>query len=68
MANWWNYKQAGELPPEVVERMWRALAHIGECASIKHPGHVDFMNKDAIAELALSALPSDEDKPRSEAA
>ena len=61
---WSNYKQAGDLPPEVVERMWRALARIAACAGVTHPGHVDFMSKAEIQELALSALPSNDDKPR----
>ena len=59
MTAWWNYKQAADLPPEVVERMWRALDRIAEGANpALKPGYPDFMNKAQIAELAKSAVPN----------
>ena len=42
---WWNYKLAGDLPPDAVERMWRALDTIARRADVPHPGNVDFITK-----------------------
>lgn len=55
---WTNYKQAADLPPEMVEKMWRALDGIAESCEKKHPADVDFMTKDQIKNLCEKASPS----------
>ena len=58
---WQNYKQAKDLPADVVERMWRALDRIAEACECKHPADISFMSKDAIRETARQAAPHNED-------
>lgn len=55
---WTNYKQASDLPPDLVEKMWRALDSIAEACEKKHPADVDFMTKDQIKKLAERSSPS----------
>lgn len=57
MAAFTNYKQAKELPPEIVERMWRTLDAIAEACEFKHPADPEFMTKDQIKAAAQRALP-----------
>lgn len=53
----WNYKQAKELPPDIVERMWRTLDMIAESCERKHPADPEFMTKDQIRSACLRAIP-----------
>ena len=52
-----NYKQAKDLPPEIVEKMWRTLDRICVACEQKHPADPDFMTKDQIKMACESALP-----------
>lgn len=62
MPKWMNYKQAANLPPEVVERMWRTLDRIAEGANpALKPGYPDYMNKAQIVAAAKRAVPQDDD-------
>ena len=64
---WWNYKQAADLPPEIVERMWRALDQIAEGAnpSLK-PGYAAYLNKAGIVAIAKKAAPNAADVSKAE--
>lgn len=67
MTKWTNYSQAADLPPHVVERMWRALDRIADGANpALKPGYPDFMNKAEIVATAKAAVPCDSDNPRAE--
>lgn len=55
---WTNYKQAKDLPPDMVEKMWRALDKIAVACEQKHPADPEFMTKDQIKGVAERALPS----------
>jgi diadenosine tetraphosphate (Ap4A) HIT family hydrolase len=59
MTKWRNYKQAKNLPPEVVERMWRTLDRIAEACQWEHPADPEFMTKKEIGAAATRALPGD---------
>ncbi|MGB0507116.1 MAG: hypothetical protein ACPGGK_13050 [Pikeienuella sp.] len=54
---WWNYKQAKDLPLEVVEKMWRTLGRIHTACEQKHPADPEFMTKDQIRAACARALP-----------
>lgn len=58
---WSNYKQAADLPPDVVERMWRTLDRIAEACNWKHPADLEFMTKDQIKAACERALPKNTD-------
>lgn len=59
---WHNYKQAADLPPHVVERMWRALDRIGNGANpALKTGYADYMSKADIMAAAKAALPKESD-------
>lgn len=62
MSAWWNYKQAADLPADVVERMWRALDQIAEGANpgLK-PGYATYLSKADIVTIAKRAAPNETD-------
>lgn len=53
-----GYKDAPNLSADDIEKMWRALDRIAAANEALKPGHVDYMSKAQIAELARQSLPA----------
>lgn len=53
-----TYSDADKLPREAVERMWRAVEAIADADPNARPGHVAYLSKTAMHEIAKDALPN----------